>query len=194
MVWRCHGCQRYWGHCRKACPLCNTRLLVRMLLRRKVTELGARKLMLHFLWKRASVRLVPRGSLCYFGTPRNCRCNACREPPPVGHRDDRILGRLARKQGRGRAVASRWVHLLSGKVALQADDGILHGMLIAAGCGRGPHVALLRTRVPNLLGSRVREWVWRWLVAVFLEYVKDRSDFRSLLGTAASVVLNINIW
>ena len=83
--------------------------------------------------------------------------------------------------------------MLSGTVALEGDHGILNGMLIAAGCGGGPHVSLLSLRVPALVSTDVRPWVWRWLTAVFLQYVKDRCDLRGLLGTAASVLLNINI-
>ena len=191
MAWRCDGCTRYWGHCRKACPLCNARVVVRMLLRRSLPAIATRELIHDFLGSKGNVRPLPKRSLCLLGTARNCRCNHCRIP--AERQDDRILHRLARKCGRGRAVAARWVHLLSGTVALRAGHGILHGMLIAAGCGRGPHVSLLSSRVPRLLSNDVRPWVWRWLTAVFLQYVKDRCDMRGLLGTAASVLLNISI-
>ena len=190
MAWRCDGCTRYWGHCRKACPLCNARVVVRMLLRRSLPAIATRELIHDFLGSKGNVRPLPKRSLCRLGTARNCRCNHCRIP--AERQDDRILHRLARKS-RGRAAAARWVHLLSGTVALRAGHGILHGMLIAAGCGRGPHVSLLSSRVPRLLSNDVRPWVWRWLTAVFLQYVKDRCDLRGLLGTAASVLPNISI-
>ena len=83
--------------------------------------------------------------------------------------------------------------MLSGTVALRAGHGILHGMLIAAGCGRGPHVSLVSSRVPVLLSNDVRPWVWRWLTALFLQYMKYRCDLRGLLGTASSVLLDISI-
>ena len=191
MAWRCDGCTRCWGYCRKGCPLCKLRLAVRMILRRRIREAVARELILDFVGSKASVAPLPRRSLCFLGSPRNCRCNGCRTP--AGRRDDRILQRLARKAGRGRAFAARWVHLLSGTVALRAGHGILHGMLLAADCGRGPHVSFLRSRVPELLCNDIRPWVWRWLTALFLQYVEDRCDLRGLLGTASSVLLNISI-
>ena len=69
----------------------------------------------------------------------------------------------------------------------------MNGMLIAAGCGRGPHVRFLTSCAPELLRNDVRPWVWRWLTALFLQYVEDRCDLRGLLGTASSVLLNISI-
>ena len=175
MAWRCDGCTRYWGYCHKGCPLCKLRLAVRMILRRRIPDAVARELILDFVGSKETVAPLPRRSLCFLGSPRNCRCNGCRTP--AGRRDDRILQRLARKAGRGRAFASRWVHLLSGTVALRAGHGILHGMLLAVNCGRGPHVRFLKTCAQEL----------------FLQYVEDRCDLRGLLGTASSVLLNISI-
>ena len=164
MAWRCDGCTRCWGHCRKACPLCNACVFVRMLLRRSLPAIATRELIHDFVGSNGNVRPLPKRSLCLLGTARNCRCHGCRTPD--GRHDDCILQRLARKCGRGRAVAARWVHLLSGTVALQGDHGILNGMLIAAGCGRGPHVSLLSSRVPAPLSNDVRSWAWRWLTAL----------------------------
>ena len=151
----------------------------------------ARELILDFVGSKETVAPLPRRSLCFLGSPRNCRCSGCRTP--AGRRDDRILQRLARKAGRGRAFASRWVHLLSGTVALRAGHGILHGMLLAADCGRGPHVRFLTSCAPQLLRNDIAPWVWRWLTALFLQYVEDRCDLRGLLGTVSSVLLDISI-
>ena len=192
MAWRCDCCTRYWGYCHKGCPLCKLRLAVRIFLRRMIPDTVVRELILHFIGSKATVKKLPLTSLCFLGTPRNCRCNRCRNPT-VYFNDDPILRRLARKTGRGRAIASRWVYLLSGIVALRAGHGILHGMLLAANCGRGPHVRFLMSPMPKRLCEDIRPWVWRWLTALFLQYVEDRSDLRSLLGTATSVLFNISI-
>ena len=90
-------------------------------------------------------------------------------------------------------MAARWVHLLSGTVALQPDHGILQGMLLATGCGRGPRARFLRSCIPELLSNDVAGWVWYWLTALFLQYVGGRSDMRGMLGTAASVLLRVDI-
>ena len=184
MAWRCDGCKRYWGYCKM-------RLALLMILRKRIPDAVALELILDFVGSKATVSPLPRRSPCFSGGPRNCRCNGCRTPD--GRRDDRILQRLARKAGRGRAFASRWVHLLSGTVALRAGHGILHGMLLAADCGRGPHVSFLRSRVPELLCNDIRPWVWRWLTALFLQYVDDRCGLKGLLGTASSVLLDSSI-
>ena len=191
MAWRCDCCTRYWGYCHKGCPLCKLRLAVRIFLRRMIPDTVVRELILHFVGSKATVKKLPLASLCSLGSPRNCRCHHCRSP--AGHfYDDPIMQHLARKAGRGRAFASRWVHLLSGTVALRAGHGILHGMLLAADCGRGPHVRFLRSPMPKLLCEDIRPWVWRWLTALFLQYVEDRCDLRGLLGTASSVLFNIS--
>ena len=104
-----------------------------------------------------------------------------------------MLHRLARKAGRGRAFAARWVHLLSGLAARQAAHGVLHGLLLAAGCGRGPHVRFLQACLPELVPNTIKPWVWGWTTALFLPYVTERCDLRSLLGTASSVLLRISI-
>ena len=90
-------------------------------------------------------------------------------------------------------MAARWVHLLNGTVALQPDHGILHGVLLAAGCGRGPRVRCLRSCAPEILSNDITGWVWYWLTALFLQHVKGRSDLRSMLGAAASVLLHVDI-
>jgi hypothetical protein len=192
MAWRCDGCTRYWGHCRKVCPLCRLRVAVRIVFRRRIPDAVVRKSILQFAGSYATCVPLPRRSLCLLGSPRNCRCSGCRSP--ADPRGDRILLRLARKAGRGRAVASRWVHLLSGIVAMRADHGILHGMLLAAECCRGPHVSFLWSRSPELLFGDIRPWVLRWLTAIFLQYVGDRSDLRGLVGTSSSVYLRICLW
>ena len=193
-AWRCERCTRYWGRCHKVCPLCKLRLDERIILRRKIQEAGVEKRILDFVGSYSQVHpLGNRRMLCDVGTFRNCRCKRCRLPKELVSPYDRLLDHLARKNGRGRAQAARWVHLLSSMVALHRYHGILHGMLLAADCGRGPHVSFLRSRVPELLCNDIRPWVWRWLTALFLQYVEDRCDLRGLLGTASSVLLNISI-
>ena len=191
MAWRCDVCTRYWGYCHNGCPLCKLRLAVRMMLLRKIPDAVARKLILNFVGSNATVMKLPLTSLCSLGTPRNCRCNRCRNPIAYFH-DDPIMLQLAHKGRRRRSIASRWVYLLSGTVALKASHGILHGMLLAANCGRGPHVRFLMSPMPKRLCEDIRPWVWRWLTALFLQYVNDRSDLRGLLGTATSVLFNIS--
>ena len=90
-------------------------------------------------------------------------------------------------------MAARWVHLLSGIVSRQPAHGVLQGMLLAAGCGRGPHVRFLRSCLPELASTALTNWVGAWMTAVFLQYVSERGDMRALLGTASSVLLGIDI-
>ena len=129
-----------------------------------------------------------KGPLCSLGTARSCRCNfRCRRPTDRCG-DDFIFDRLARNCGRGRAVAARWVHVLSGVVAQHGSHGVLHGMFITANCGRGAHVELFRrTGIPRILSEEIPLWVWRWFIALFSQYTRDRTDLRSFKGTAASV-------
>ena len=193
MAWRCASCSRYWGRCRKACPLCNARMVARMLLRRKLPAATAIELIHDFAGLKGRVHVLPKGPLCSLGTARSCRCNfRCRRPTDRCG-DDFIFDRLARNCGRGRAVAARWVHVLSGAVARQGDHGVLHGMFITANCGRGAHVELFRrTQIPRILSAEVPLWVWRWFIALFSQYTRDRPDLRSLIGTAASVFFPID--
>ena len=55
------------------------------------------------------------------------------------------------------------------------------------------HTSASSGELPELLCNDIRTWVWRWLTALFLQYVEDRCDLRGLLGTASSVLLNISI-
>ena len=192
MAWRCASCSRYWGRCRKACPLCNARIVARMMLRRKLPAATTIELIHDFAGLKGRVHVLPKGPLCSWGTARSCRCNfRCRRPIDLHGdvcEDDFIFDHLARKCGRGRAVAARWVHVLSGVVAQHGDHGVLHGMFITASCGRGAHVELFRrTQIPRILSAEVPLWVWRWFIALFSQYTRDRPDLRSLKGTAASV-------
>ena len=90
-------------------------------------------------------------------------------------------------------MAARWVHLLSGAVAREPAHGVLHGLLLAAGCGRGPHVKFLRSCLPELASTALTNWVGTWMTAVFLQYVSERGELRALLGTASAVLLSIDI-
>ena len=112
MPWRCGECTRFWGcgdWARKACPLCRLRQAERIILSRIIADLVVRKRILQFIGSEDTVRPLPQ--LCFLGTARNCRCHFCRLP--AASFDDSILQRLARKTGRGRAVAARWVHICS---------------------------------------------------------------------------------
>ena len=119
-------------------------------------------------------------SLCWKGTNHNCRCHRCQRPArseeePI-EKDDDILKHRGRKGPRRRVKAARWIHFLSGAVALSGNHGTLHGMLIAAECGRGPLARSLRSRsLWRYAGgiSRWTPWVWRWIIAIFLQYVRD---------------------
>ena len=192
MAWQCLDCARFWGSSHRCCPLCTLRLAMRMALRRRIADVAARMTILQFVGSRSTVQPLPSGtSLCYWGTPRCCRCTRCRGPP--GDSDPRALRRLARKYGHGRARAARWMHLLSGLVSRHPAHGVLHGLLLTAGCGRGPHVRFLQSRLPELVPNAIKPWVRGWMTALFLPYVRERCDLRSLLGTASFVLLRINI-
>ena len=181
MAWRCVHCDHFWGRRHKSCPLCALRWAVRLMLRRAIADVETRKVILAFLGSKATVR-SPRGRfLCFVGTARNCRCNNCRIP--VCQRDDSILDRLARKCGRGRAVAARWVHLLSGAAAQHGGYGLLSGMLLAVWCGRGPHAMVLNSGVLKIWGDRVRSWVWREFMPLFPEHVSVRCNQRLAIET-----------
>ena len=93
----------------------------------------------------------------------------------------------------GRAVAARWVHLLSGIVSRQPAHGVLQGVLLAAGCGRGPPPRCLRTCLPALASTALTNWVGAWMTALFLQYVSERGDLRALLGTSSSVLFCVYI-
>jgi hypothetical protein len=60
MAWRCDGCTRYWGHCRKVCPLCRLRVAVRIVFRRRIPDAVVRKSILQFAGSYATcVPLLP---------------------------------------------------------------------------------------------------------------------------------------
>ena len=90
-------------------------------------------------------------------------------------------------------MAARWPHLLGGLVARMPAHGVLHGLLIASGCGRGPQVRFLRSCLPELVSNAVAPWVWAWMAALFMQYVGERTDVRAMLGTASSVLLRLHI-
>ena len=133
---------------------------------------------------------LPSGrSLCGYGGQKNCRCRRCKGPVHCKG-DDPILCKIALKtgrfhRGRQRNKAARWVYLLSGIVSLRRGHGILEGMLLAVSCGRGAHAHFLN-RCKHVLFAEVNVLASRWLAALFLQYVEDRSDVRGLTGTAAT--------
>ena len=107
MAWQCFECARFWGFAHKRCPLCELRAALRMCLRRKIADVSARMIILQFTGSRQTVLPLPTGqSMCTSlhgrgGTPFCCRCSRCKAP--LGEREDRVLLKLARKAGHGRA-------------------------------------------------------------------------------------------
>ena len=78
-------------------------------------------------------------------------------------------------------------------VAWVPGHGVLHGLLLAAECGRGPQVRFLTSCLPELVSHTVAPWVWTWMAALFLQYMGERASLRAMLGTASSVLLRISI-
>ena len=70
---------------------------------------------------------------------------------------------------------------------------MLHGLMLAADCARGPQVRFLRTCLPELAPSALSSWVGTWFSALFVQYVDERAGLRAMLGTASSVLLRIDI-
>ena len=107
MAWQCFECARFWGFTHKRCPLCGLRAALRMALRLKIADVSARMIILQFVGTRQAVLPLPKGqSMCTSlhgrsGTPFCCRYS--RRKAPLGEREDRVLVKLARKAGHGRA-------------------------------------------------------------------------------------------
>ena len=104
-----------------------------------------------------------------------------------------LVGSLGPEEnGRGRAIAARWVYLLSGAVSattpVPGGHGVLEGMFMAADISRGAHVRLIEANVPAKIFMRGDpqslafrgNHPWRWFTALFLQYLSDRSDFRDI--------------
>ena len=190
MGWQCQECTRYWGRRHKeACPLCKCRQEgCPLCLLRLLVPIGPRRTILAFTGNTRPVIPLPKHrSLCAYGTARNCRCPHCRGPLRSPYSDSMIFVRLRRQHGHGRRVAARWVYLLSAAVAMQPEHGCLSGLLIAANVGRSPHVRLVTSmEFIRLTRDLQWEWVWRWLIAVFLQYVQHRCELPGLKNTARS--------
>ena len=199
MAWRCEECTRYWGRCHVQCPLCQVRMTTRMALHRRVSDVTIRRMVLDYMGSRPRVLPIRQCSQCWYGTAKSCRCLHCRAPLADNGVNANLLLRLGRKNGRGRAIAARWVYLLSGVVStttpIPGGHGILEGMFLAADISRGPHVRFIEANVPAKIFRRrdphPLAWrgnrVWRWFTALFLQCLSDRSDFRGLLGSVASL-------
>ena len=122
MAWGCDTCSRYWGRCHKVCPLCISRMPLLMWLQRVLPAKEVRVLIQDFL----GGRLRKGYSLCWTGSPRNCRCHNCQRPVR-SFQDDDILKHRGRKGPSRRVKAARWIHFLSGAVALSGNHGYCMG-------------------------------------------------------------------
>lgn len=206
MAWRCEECTRYWGRCHAQCPLCQVRMTTRMALHRRVSDVTIRRMVLDYMGSRPRVLPIRQCSQCWYGTAKSCRCLRCKSPLADNRSNWNLLARLGRKNGRGRAIAARWVYLLSGVVSattpVPGGHGVLEGMFMAADISRGPHVRLIEANVPAKIfmrgdprpvafrGNRP----WRWFIALFLQYLSDRSDFRGLLGSVTSLEIDFLVF
>ena len=185
------------------CPLCRVHMTTRMALTRRIPhDMSIHRRVLDYMGSRPRVLPIRQCSQCWRGTAKSCRCLRCRAPLADSWRAWSLLARLGRKNGRGRAIAARWVYLLSGVVSattpVPGGHGVLEGMFMAADISRGPHVRLIEANVPAKIfmrgdprplafrGNRP----WRWLAALFLQYLSDRSDFRGLLGSVTSLEID----
>ena len=107
MAWQCLECFRFWGFAHKRCRLCELRAALRMCLRRKIDDVSARMIILQFAGSRQTVLPLPTGQSMSTslhgrgGAPFCCRCSRCKAP--LSEREDRVLVKLARKAGHGRA-------------------------------------------------------------------------------------------
>ena len=133
---------------------------------------------------------LPSGqSLCGFGGNLNCRCHRCIGNGVSGQ--DPVLHNISVKsghfhRGRLRAKAARWVYLLSGMVSARRGHGALEGLLLAVRCGRGAHAQFLNFYLRRVFINTPRARAARWITALFMQYVDERSDVRGLTGTAAA--------
>ena len=95
---------------------------------------------------------------------------------------------LAKKVGRGRAVAARWVHLVAlavGAVSTGSHNA-LYGLLLSRGCSLGNANAFLV--------NVAKFWAFRggghipshkafvWIMAVVMQYTEDRAGLISMIG------------
>ena len=190
MCWRCQRCKRFWGRRHAECPRCESWLERDMALRRVLPGVEMREFI--HAYEDAPLRLtaLPSGqSLCGFGGNLNCRCHRCIGNGVSGQ--DPVLHNISVKsghfhRGRLRAKAARWVYLLSGMVSARRGHGALEGLLLAVRCGRGAHAQFLNFYLRRVFINTPRECATRWITALFMQYVDDRSDVRGLTGTAAA--------
>ena len=201
MAWHCQECLRYWGRRHRRCPLCQVRMTTRMALHQRFSDMAICRRVLDYMGSRPRVLPLRKCSQCQYGTAKSCRCLRCKAPlEGNGISSWNIMLRLSRKNGRGRAIAARWVYLLSGVVvsttsASTPGHAALKGMFLAADVSRGPHARFIEANVPAKIFRRSDprplaqrgNRPWRWFTALFLHDLSDRSDFRGLLGSVESL-------
>ena len=184
MAW-CATCSRHWGRRWESCPLCREifekKLCLLKLAPRRLPFI-VRNMLGRFLGTSLPAPPLPKRSLCRFGTALNCRCARCR------HVDTRIVLHLAKKVGRGRAVAARWVHLVALAVgaARSGSHNALDGLLLSRGCSLGNANAFLL--------NVAKFWAFRgggqipshkafvWIMALVMQYTEDRAGLISMIG------------
>ena len=185
MAWRCATCSRHWGRRWEICPLCREifekKLCLLKLAPRRLPFI-VRNMLGRFLGTSLPAPPLPKRSLCREGTALNCRCARCR------HVDTRIVLHLAKKVGRGRAVAARWVHLVALAVgaARSGSHNALDGLLLSRGCSLGNPNAFL-VNVPKFWAFRDGGHIpshkaFVWIMALVMQYTADRAGLSSMIG------------
>ena len=176
-------------------------MTTRMALHQRFSDMAICRRVLDYMGSRPRVLPLRKCSQCQYGTAKRCRCLRCKAPlEGNGISSWNIMLRLSRKNGRGRAIAARWVYLLSGVVvsttsASTPGHAALKGMFLAADVSRGPHARFIEANVPAKIFRRSDprplaqrgNRPWRWFTALFLHDLSDRSDFRGLLGSVESL-------
>ena len=133
MAWQCTKCSRFWGRCRRTCPLClaiSERQLCLLKLATSARLPNEVRIMIgESLGVFRPLLPLPKLSLCRYGSPLNCRCADCRHVAPY------IFTRYSTKYRRGRAVAARWVHMLALVVgaARSGSWNVLTGLFLPGG-------------------------------------------------------------
>ena len=86
MAWQCTKCSRFWGRCRRTCPLClaiSERQVCLLKLAASARLPNEVRIMIgESLGVFRPVLPLPKLSLCSYGSPLNCRCAHCRHVAP----------------------------------------------------------------------------------------------------------------